>query len=79
MKTIVILVDGMRPDSLINIPEAQDLKKKASYTMEATTVVPSVTCRVICHCFTVLIHYVMVRPQMHICHRSDRLMDCAKC
>jgi len=43
MKTIVILVDGMRPDSLINIPEAQDLKKKASYTMEATTVVPSVT------------------------------------
>ena len=43
MKAIVILLDGMRPDALDNIPEVQRLKEKASYTMKATTVMPSVT------------------------------------
>ena len=43
MKTIVILIDGMRPDALENISQVQELKKKVSYTMKATTVMPSVT------------------------------------
>lgn len=43
MRVLLILVDGMRPDSLTNIPQVQDIIKKASYTMEATTVMPSVT------------------------------------
>ena len=28
MKTILILVDGMRPDSLVDIPQVEDMKKK---------------------------------------------------
>lgn len=43
MKTILILCDGMRPDALANIPQAQEMKKLAAYTLEATTVMPSVT------------------------------------
>lgn len=43
MKTILISVDGMRPDALSRIPLAQELMQKASYTLQATTVMPSVT------------------------------------
>ena len=43
MKVLVILVDGMRPDSLGNIPQAQKIIKKSACTMQATTVMPSVT------------------------------------
>ncbi|MBR5529060.1 MAG: alkaline phosphatase family protein [Oscillospiraceae bacterium] len=43
MKVLLILIDGMRPDALENIPFAQELKKKASYTMQGTSVVPPVT------------------------------------
>lgn len=43
MKTILILCDGMRPDALANIPQAQEMKKMAAYTLVATTVMPSVT------------------------------------
>ena len=43
MKVLLILIDGMRPDSLTNVPQAQKIIAKSSYTMEATTVVPSVT------------------------------------
>ena len=43
MRVLLILVDGMRPDSLTDIQKAQEIIKKSSYTMEAKTVTPSVT------------------------------------
>lgn len=43
MKVILILVDGMRPDSLENIENAQKILGKSTYTMSGTTVYPSVT------------------------------------
>ena len=43
MRVLLILVDGMRPDSLTDIQKAQEIIKKSSYTMEAKTVMPSVT------------------------------------
>ena len=43
MKTLLILVDGMRPDALTNVAPAQELMKKSSYAMDAQTVFPSVT------------------------------------
>ena len=43
MKILIILVDGMRPDAITNIPEAQRILQKSAYTLSATTVVPSVT------------------------------------
>lgn len=43
MKTLLILVDGMRPDALTNIPTAQKIIARAKSTMSARTVMPSVT------------------------------------
>ena len=43
MKVLLILVDGMRPDALRNIPYVEQLKKQASFTLKATTVCPSDT------------------------------------
>lgn len=43
MKAIVILVDGMRPDSLTDVKEAQELLQKSTHTLRARTVMPSVT------------------------------------
>ena len=43
MRTLLILVDGMRPDALENIEAAQDIIHKSSYIMDAKTVMPSVT------------------------------------
>ena len=43
MKTLLILVDGMRPDALADIPEAQAMLSKSSYSLHARTVFPSVT------------------------------------
>ena len=43
MRTLVILVDGMRPDALKNLDTAQDIIQKSAYTMDAKTVMPSVT------------------------------------
>jgi len=43
MKVILILVDGMRPDALAGIPEAEALMAQSSYTLAAETVFPSVT------------------------------------
>ena len=42
-KVVLILMDGMRPDSLGDIPLVEELKKTASYTLDADTVFPSVT------------------------------------
>ena len=41
MKTLLILVDGMRPDALADIPEAQAMLSKSSYSLHARTVFPS--------------------------------------
>ena len=43
MKVLLILVDGMRPDSLDGIDFVNYLKKESSYCLNACTVVPSGT------------------------------------
>ena len=43
MPVLLISVDGMRPDALKRIDVAQNLIQKSFYTMEAKTVLPSVT------------------------------------
>lgn len=43
MRTLVILVDGMRPDALKDIPQAQEVINRSMYTLQARTVMPSVT------------------------------------
>lgn len=43
MKVLMILVDGMRPDMLDTIPQAQAMMKNSSYCLRADTVFPSVT------------------------------------
>ena len=43
MKVLLILADGMRPDSMADLPQVKEMIKKSSYTMKATTVFPSVT------------------------------------
>ena len=59
MKVILILPDGMRPDSLTNIENAQRIIGESSYSMDATTVSPSVTLP----CHISLFH--SVTPQRH--------------
>jgi predicted AlkP superfamily pyrophosphatase or phosphodiesterase len=58
-KVILILVDGMRPDSLGNIEFTQKFLKQSSYTMNAKTVMPSITLP----CHMSLFH--SVDPQRH--------------
>jgi len=43
MKVLLILVDGMRSDALVDIPYMEKMKTMGSYTMDATTVFPSMT------------------------------------
>lgn len=43
MKTLLVLVDGMRPDALANCQAAQKVMKNSVYTLNAQTVMPSVT------------------------------------
>lgn len=43
MKVLMILVDGMRPDSITNIEFAQKVIAASASTMSASTVMPSVT------------------------------------
>ncbi|MBE6771939.1 MAG: hypothetical protein E7547_07350 [Ruminococcaceae bacterium] len=59
MKVLLILADGMRPDSLTNIPQAQKLIKESAYTLSGETVSPSVTLP----CHISLFH--SVTPQRH--------------
>lgn len=59
MKVLLILVDGMRPDSLENIPFVENLKKKSAHTLCATTVHPSDTLP--CH----MSLFYGVEPQRH--------------
>lgn len=59
MKVILILPDGMRPDSLADIETAQKIMSESSYTLDARTVAPSVTLP----CHISLFH--SVTPQRH--------------
>lgn len=59
MKTILFVVDGMRPDALTNIENAQRIIKNSTYTMNAETVFPSVTLP----CHMSIFH--SVRPDRH--------------
>lgn len=59
VRVLIILVDGMRPDALADVPEAQELIKRSAYTMEARTVMPSVTLP----CHMSLFH--SVEPERH--------------
>lgn len=43
MKVLLILVDGMRPDSLADVPEAQEMIGNSACALDAATVMPSVT------------------------------------
>ncbi|MBQ7661645.1 MAG: alkaline phosphatase family protein [Clostridia bacterium] len=43
MKVLLIVVDGMRPDAMIQIPKARDLMKKSTYTLKGRTVFVSAT------------------------------------
>lgn len=43
MRVLLISVDGMRPDALVAVPQAQEILKRAAFTLEGTTVDPSVT------------------------------------
>ena len=43
MRVILILVDGMRPDAILENPAARKLAEKSAYTFEGRTVFPSVT------------------------------------
>ncbi len=59
MKVILILVDGMRPDSITNVATAQKIIGKSACAMNAQTVYPSVTLP----CHISLFH--SVTPQRH--------------
>lgn len=43
MKVLLILVDGMRPDSFTDVPAAQKILAKSAYNLKTQTVFPSVT------------------------------------
>ena len=43
MKVMLILVDGMRPDAVVQFPQAQALMQSSASTLDAQTVFPSVT------------------------------------
>lgn len=43
MKVLLILVDGMRPDAMKDLDEAKEFMKKSAYTLNGTTVFPSIT------------------------------------
>ena len=47
MKVLLILIDGMRPDAMVQIPAAREVMEKASYKLDGTTVYPS--CTLPCH------------------------------
>ncbi len=43
MKTLLILVDGMRPDAIQDLPIAKEIFLNGAYSMKTATVMPSVT------------------------------------
>ena len=61
MKVIMILMDGMRPDAFLacDHPYIHEIMKKAYYTLDGQTVMPSVTLP--CH----ISMFHSVTPQRH--------------
>lgn len=47
MRVLLILVNGMRPDALTDVPAAQSIIKQSAHTMTTKTVLPSVN--LLCH------------------------------
>ena len=47
MKVLLVLIDGMRPDAMVQVPAARAVMEKAAYTLEGSTVYPS--CTLPCH------------------------------
>lgn len=47
MKVLLVLIDGMRPDAMVQIPAATKTMEKAAYQLAGTTVYPS--CTLPCH------------------------------
>lgn len=47
MKVLLILIDGMRPDAMVQIPGARKIMERAAYKLEGSTVYPS--CTLPCH------------------------------
>lgn len=43
MKVLLILVDGMRPDAILELEQAKRIFEKSTYTLNATSVMPSIT------------------------------------
>ncbi len=88
MKVVLILVDGMRPDAICDIPSAQKMTEKSTYTMQAQAVMPSVTlpCHMslfhsvdpMRHGITTNTYTPQVRPVKGLCEvLSDAGKDCA--
>lgn len=85
MKTLLILVDGMRPDAIENLPRVKAFLNQSSYSMNATTVMPSVTlpCHMSLfhsvepgrHGTTTNVYMPQVRPVKGLC---EVLMECGK-
>jgi len=65
MKVLLILVDGMRPDALADLPIAQKVLKKSAYNLNAQTVFPSVTLP--CH----MSLFYSVPPERHGTTNND--------
>lgn len=59
MKVMLLMADGMRHDAVAHIPEVQHMMKQSTYTLNATTVMPSITLP--CH----LSLFLSVDPDRH--------------
>jgi len=59
MKVALLMADGVRHDAVAHIPVVQELMRQCAYTLEATTVMPSVTLP--CH----LSLFLSVDPERH--------------
>lgn len=82
MKVLLILVDGMRPDAIVELPQVKKILKKSAYTLKGTTVNPSVTlpCHMSLfhsvdparHGITTNLYMPQVRPINGICEVLDQ-------
>ena len=88
MKVVLILVDGMRPDAISDLPEARDMLENSSVCLKGTTVLPSVTlpCHMSLfhsvtperHGTTTNVYMPQVRPVMGLCEQlGDNKKHCA--
>lgn len=59
MKVLLILVDGMRPDSFTNVPAAQKILARSAYNLNMQSIMPTVTLP--CH----LSLFYSVPPERH--------------